>query len=105
MWRVLCASARHRLRFHFFFQAEDGIRDLTVTGVQTCALPISGDRERYPPARAVPMTGGRDGRMLHAVIPAGGSGTRLWPLSRAGNPKFLHPLTGKIGRASCRERV
>src|SRR2546430_7711304 len=26
--------------FHFFFQAEDGIRDLTVTGVQTCALPI-----------------------------------------------------------------
>src|SRR2546430_5750058 len=27
----------------FFFQAEDGIRDLTVTGVQTCALPISED--------------------------------------------------------------
>src|SRR2546430_8259428 len=26
--------------FVFFFQAEDGIRDLTVTGVQTCALPI-----------------------------------------------------------------
>src|SRR5205085_8233620 len=29
------------LLFFFFFQAEDGIRDLTVTGVQTCALPIS----------------------------------------------------------------
>src|SRR6266478_4577525 len=28
--------------FFFFFQAEDGIRDLTVTGVQTCALPICG---------------------------------------------------------------
>src|SRR5256886_9159708 len=28
----------------FFFQAEDGIRDLTVTGVQTCALPIFGPR-------------------------------------------------------------
>src|SRR5207248_3902556 len=27
--------------FFFFFQAEDGIRDRTVTGVQTCALPIS----------------------------------------------------------------
>src|SRR5208282_957844 len=27
--------------FFFFFQAEDGIRDATVTGVQTCALPIS----------------------------------------------------------------
>src|SRR2546426_10483574 len=40
--------------FFFFFQAEDGIRDYKVTGVQTCALPISGlgappephDRER-----------------------------------------------------------
>ncbi|GAA5158293.1 mannose-1-phosphate guanylyltransferase [Ornithinimicrobium tianjinense] len=31
---------------------------------------------------------------LTAVIPAGGSGTRLWPLSRAGSPKFLHDLTG-----------
>ena len=28
--------------FIFFFQAEDGIRDTSVTGVQTCALPISG---------------------------------------------------------------
>src|SRR2546430_14608226 len=39
---------------HFFFQAEDGIRDLTVTGVQTCALPISsrapGRRARGPGA-------------------------------------------------------
>src|SRR6476661_10359886 len=31
--------------FFFFFQAEDGIRDSSVTGVQTCALPISGIRE------------------------------------------------------------
>jgi mannose-1-phosphate guanylyltransferase len=30
-----------------------------------------------------------------AVIPAGGAGTRLWPLSRAGHPKFLHDLTGE----------
>src|SRR6267154_4472236 len=29
------------MRFFFFFQAEDGIRDGRVTGVQTCALPIS----------------------------------------------------------------
>jgi mannose-1-phosphate guanylyltransferase len=35
-----------------------------------------------------------DGPVLYAVIPAGGSGTRLWPLSRAGHPKFLHALTG-----------
>src|SRR2546430_1211529 len=32
----------------FFFQAEDGIRDLTVTGVQTCALPISRRADRSP---------------------------------------------------------
>src|SRR2546428_12938066 len=34
------------LLFFFFFQAEDGIRDLIVTGVQTCALPISRRRCR-----------------------------------------------------------
>src|SRR2546426_1948564 len=34
--------------FFFFFQAEDGIRDYKVTGVQTCALPISvGDVARH----------------------------------------------------------
>lgn len=33
-------------------------------------------------------------RRFYAVVPAGGSGTRLWPLSRAGRPKFLHRLTG-----------
>ena len=32
----------------FFFQAEDGIRDHCVTGVQTCALPISPNRTFYP---------------------------------------------------------
>src|SRR5262249_57891575 len=31
--------------FRFFFQAEDGIRDWSVTGVQTCALPICRDRD------------------------------------------------------------
>src|SRR5256886_8773801 len=34
--------------FVFFFQAEDGIRDLTVTGVQTCALPIYEHRHPEP---------------------------------------------------------
>jgi mannose-1-phosphate guanylyltransferase len=37
-----------------------------------------------------------------AVIPAGGSGTRLWPLSRSGSPKFLHDLTGS-GRTLLQE--
>src|SRR5215213_8644108 len=33
-----------------FFQAEDGIRDWSVTGVQTCALPILGSRPFGPPS-------------------------------------------------------
>ncbi|HEU0165278.1 MAG TPA: sugar phosphate nucleotidyltransferase, partial [Thermomicrobiales bacterium] len=37
---------------------------------------------------------GRSGNFW-AVIPAGGSGTRLWPLSRAARPKFLLPLLGE----------
>src|SRR2546427_8215703 len=39
----MCLLSRCLLFFFFFFQAEDGIRDLTVTGVQTCALPICCD--------------------------------------------------------------
>src|SRR5258707_3372477 len=40
--------------FFFFFQAEDGIRDIGVTGVQTCALPISA----LPPTRVNRMPEG-----------------------------------------------
>src|SRR5256886_5946735 len=39
--RVMQEPALVSCVLFFFFQAEDGIRDLTVTGVQTCALPIS----------------------------------------------------------------
>src|SRR3712207_9583052 len=44
------------ISFFFFFQAEDGIRDIGVTGVQTCALPISrrwsaGETGGVPPSR------------------------------------------------------
>src|SRR2546421_4109909 len=45
---IVCVS----FCFFFFFQAEDGIRDLIVTGVQTCALPISGLSE--PPPVSMP---------------------------------------------------
>src|SRR5207249_9745090 len=54
------------LCYFFFFQAEDGIRDRNVTGVQTCALPISaGDRRARRvrlPAGELPHVRGR----LHA---------------------------------------
>lgn len=41
---------------------------------------------------------------LWAVIPAGGAGTRLWPLSRTSSPKFLHDLTGG-GRSLLQDTV
>src|SRR5206468_7947531 len=69
------------LIFFFFFQAEDGIRDLIVTGVQTCALPISrrasfaarelgrrADRAREIPPRQAQL---RLGRQRH-YRPSGG---------------------------------
>ncbi len=52
--------------------------------------------ERWPP----------DGREmdLHAIVPAGGAGSRLWPLSRQGAPKFLIDLTGS-GRSLLQSTV
>src|SRR5690625_6954783 len=78
------------VHFYFFFlQAEDGIRDGHVTGVQTCALPIWGRVPRRPPRR------GADGRDdIGRVVRRG----RLPPGA------LPHPLP-EIGRASCRERV
>src|ERR1017187_10583614 len=62
--------SRHRIRlisctslvFFFFFQAEDGIRDTSVTGVQTCALPISLRAGNSPPYLFV-----RSGQMVHVL--------------------------------------
>src|SRR5437667_5553946 len=56
----------------FFFQAEDGIRDRDVTGVQTCALPIFVDRPLAVPAER-PRDGGEIRRRpvdLHADVGA-----------------------------------
>src|SRR2546427_3292290 len=44
--RMIALVVRPSIFCFFFFQAEDGIRDLTVTGVQTCALPIYLAAER-----------------------------------------------------------
>src|SRR5207244_6458845 len=57
----------------FFFQAEDGIRDDLVTGVQTCALPISLEVPRRREARAAGLeSGARRLRLaagdLHALV-------------------------------------
>src|SRR5437879_9929684 len=42
MWYIYFTFCFDGFFVFFFFQAEDGIRDTSVTGVQTCALPISG---------------------------------------------------------------
>src|SRR2546422_11202355 len=70
----------------FFFQAEDGIRDVAVTGVQTCALPISLDRAlprlrrflRRPHREALARGG------THALPQGSGPGARS---SRGGSPQ------------------
>src|SRR6266403_23404 len=46
-WLHVLTNSNSNSFFHFVFQAEDGIRDLYVTGVQTCALPICGPVAAY----------------------------------------------------------
>src|SRR5438874_7671542 len=89
--------------FFFFFQAEDGIRDLYVTGVQTCALPISVRSSDPEPGIAteldVPLNDSAepyfpDTQLVLDVAPL---------LARPEESCTFAPL--QIGRASCRERV
>src|SRR5256885_2589016 len=92
----------NRWRFvFFFFQAEDGIRDYKVTGVQTCALPISRGRLRPRPLRICAVQGIRT---LADELANHGSSR---PRPRAGLDKAHQCVEPglKIGRASCRERV
>src|SRR5712664_1146142 len=56
--------------YFLFFQAEDGIRDLIVTGVKTCALPISGRPSRRHPEQS------RGGGQIVRCIPNSGLSTR-----------------------------
>src|SRR5438552_18930566 len=74
-WRLRLAG--------FFFQAEDGIRDDLVTGVQTCALPIS-----------------RAERLSRSIAPR-----RARAEASAMSKALRLASTREIGRASCRERV
>src|SRR5206468_5226796 len=57
------------LCYVFFFQAEDGIRDLIVTGVQTCALPISTSQESRQPISSPQNTRSRLGSPLRSTTP------------------------------------
>src|SRR5256885_3888265 len=59
--------ARSRGLFFFFFQAEDGIRDYKVTGVQTCALPILPVRNEVLDPTPIAQLGGE--RPIHVHDP------------------------------------
>src|SRR3712207_7203316 len=63
--------------FFFFFQAEDGIRDIGVTGVQTCALPIYSARPRRQRRR--PPGHGRRPERRRVVPPEPRGGRRRGP--------------------------
>src|SRR5438309_6138719 len=107
--------AQGRLRYRetiLFFRAEGGIRDGTVTGVQTCALPIYRARALFRVLDILPHMHERG--MLEDV-----ERPELGPITVPTTPLRLHgsakppmmpsPKIGQhndeIGRASCRERV
>src|SRR2546426_7422298 len=80
----------------FFFQAEDGIRDYKVTGVQTCALPISKCRTRRfgSPRR------GRNARTVRAPDRVGTA-----PLLALTEPPLWRPVECRRSRRSEERRV
>src|SRR5438034_710550 len=85
----------------FFFQAEDGIRDHCVTGVQTCALPIFNLRQRLEELILREIALQKKGERGHLIFKMNALEDQqmirlLYQASQAGV---------KIGRASCRESV
>ena len=86
---------RFCLLFFFFFQAEDGIRDHCVTGVQTCALPISVKQPSLNGLTTSPV-----GNAAAAVATGLAAGAATLSSTSQDNAE----PTKQIGRASCRER-
>src|SRR2546425_3922870 len=63
---AITEQASHTVVVFFFFQAEDGIRDKLVTGVQTCALPISP--ASGPPLASPRRSGNRSGQPVMTQV-------------------------------------
>src|SRR2546430_7672560 len=91
-----------------FFQAEDGIRDLTVTGVQTCALPIYPRRhghagrlaDRHFPER---LSRRGDGRHRSDHVVQGAGARRPHTTSARGSHRALRSEERSVGK-ECRSR-
>src|SRR5207253_5244958 len=94
----------------FFFQAEDGIRDGHVTGVQTCALPIFGRSAWTIAARSAISLRTCTGAMPSSPEVANAASTIAAGLparvaARRSARAARRTRRSEIGRASCRERV
>src|SRR5690349_12415443 len=90
---IIELNALHTKRqnlFHFFFQAEDGIRDLYMTGVQTCALPISL-RAHHLHARC-----GLGHRLLRPVGSRAGQAARPGAEPRRGGRRVRRRRAGRL---------
>src|SRR5690606_40359127 len=86
---------------HFLFQAEDGIRDFHVTGVQTCALPILPPlTSRHTSVENWMLSRRSSIDQLRLV-----SNRRPSSVSATMSSNVIPGFGSKIGRASCRERV
>src|SRR5437867_8771709 len=108
---ALYATMKILTFFFFFFQAEDGIRDRTVTGVQTCALPILTPRRCTEPIRraSAPENADRGTRRPARCRQRRRRSAGLLPgcrCSRAAPPRAAGSRTSHPpGRASLRRRL
>src|SRR5207248_8150329 len=89
----------------FFFQAEDGIRDRTVTGVQTCALPISGNGLFTIAIRRLGWRISYDEEAIAWTEAPETAGQLIRQRFRWTFGTLQSFWKHEIGRASCRERV
>src|SRR2546425_7268909 len=85
----------------FFFQAEDGIRDKLVTGVQTCALPISSRHRRS--AFRVRLIARGDSQSLAAAARLAAAVLRGWVGWNADGDSPLRSEERRVGK-ECRSR-
>src|SRR5690606_41057546 len=92
----------------FFFQAEDGIRDFHVTGVQTCALPIYLADDMIIILAEIDISQTIGSHAHHKPERCRRSGTVLYPVNAIARKEAylaaFRDVVHEIGRASCRER-
>src|SRR5256885_11544781 len=94
-----------RERSSFFFQAEDGIRDYKVTGVQTCALPICHRPPHFQHIFAGDHYAAGYYSFLWSEVLDADAFNAFEEVGDVFDPAVAKRLRDQIGRASCRERV